>query len=74
MQKQFFAIQKDAVRKGLDERLVVYLMFICLVVSFIDERIADAAVEKIENYYEVAIQSNIVIQSNIHSIKYCLLY
>ena len=72
--KQFLAIQKDAVRKGLDERLVVYLMFICLIVSFIDERIADAAVDKIENYYEVAIQSNIVIQSNIHSIKYCLLY
>ena len=28
MQKQFFAIQKAAVREGLDERLVVYLMFI----------------------------------------------
>ena len=32
MQKQFFAIQKDAVRKGIDESLVVYWMFICLVV------------------------------------------
>ena len=27
---------------------------------FVDERIADAAVDKIENYYGVAIQSNIV--------------
>ena len=32
MQKQFFAIQRDAVRKELDKGLVVYLMFICLVV------------------------------------------
>ena len=32
MQKQFFAIQKNAVRKGLYEYLIVYLMFICLVV------------------------------------------
>ena len=31
MQKQFFAIQKEAVRKELNERLFVYLMFICLV-------------------------------------------
>ena len=36
MQKQFLAIQKDAMRKGQDERLVVYLMFICLAVSLMN--------------------------------------
>ena len=59
MQKQFFAVQKRHCEKRTWWTLSC-LYDVYLFSSLVDERITDAAVDKIENYYGVAIQSNIV--------------